>query len=73
MILPVVFTDTDETLRVDRTASIVFALFFVGVAYAASAVIAFFQRRNKIFLLRSLFLYVLSIVSNLITRKNQAC
>lgn len=62
MILPVVFTDTDDILRVDKTASIVFALFFIGVGYAASSAIALFQRRKKIFLLRSLFLSVFCLL-----------
>lgn len=56
LLLPVVFGRPDERTRIDHTASAVFALFFLGVSYAGSIVIAFFQRERKIFLLRSLFM-----------------
>lgn len=58
LILPMVFGRPDEKTRIDKTASAVFALFFIGVAYTASIAIAFFQRQRKIFVLRSLFVFV---------------
>ncbi|KAJ5378634.1 hypothetical protein N7509_011753 [Penicillium cosmopolitanum] len=61
LILPVVFSDADDTIRIDQTASTVFALFFIGIGYTGSIAIAFFQRRKKIFLLRSVFVPYLTI------------
>lgn len=61
LILAVVFGDHPEELHIDRTASLVFALFFIGISYIASIAIAYFQRKRKIFLLRSLFMSVTSI------------
>ncbi|KAJ5179285.1 hypothetical protein N7492_002495 [Penicillium capsulatum] len=54
LILPIVFGHPNERTRIDKTASAVFALFFIGISYIASVVIAFFQRHRKIFVLRSL-------------------
>lgn len=58
MILPVVLSDANDTVRIDQTASTVVALFFIGVGYAASIAIAFVQRRKKMFLLRSVLVSV---------------
>jgi hypothetical protein len=61
LILAVVFGDRPEELHIDRTASLVFALFFIGISYLASIAIAYSQRKRKLFLLRSLFMSVASI------------
>ncbi|KAJ5883485.1 uncharacterized protein N7473_010371 [Penicillium subrubescens] len=65
LILAVVFGDHPEELHIDRTASLVFALFFIGTSYIASIAIAYFQRKRKLFLLRSLFMpfLVVNLVS----------
>ncbi|KAJ5167398.1 uncharacterized protein N7482_006179 [Penicillium canariense] len=68
LILSVVFGDSDDNLRVDQTASLVFALFFVGVAYVGSIVIACIHRTRQLFLLRSLF--VPHLVVNLVALFN---
>lgn len=60
LILAVVFGDHTEELHIDRTASLVFALFFIGSSYIGSIAIAFFQRKRELFLLRSLFMSVAS-------------
>ncbi|KAJ5577437.1 uncharacterized protein N7459_006401 [Penicillium hispanicum] len=61
LILSVAFGKSDETARVDRTAGSIVALFFIGISYASSVVIAIFQRNRKIFLMRSLFMPCLAI------------
>lgn len=58
MMLSVVFEDTDYTPRVNTLISTIVALAFIGASYIASIGIAFWQRKRKLFLLRSLFLCV---------------
>lgn len=58
--LAVVFGDATDELHIDRTASLVFALFFIGISYVGSIAIAYFQRKRKLFLLRSLLMSVAS-------------
>lgn len=65
LILAVVFGDPNEELHIDRTASLVFALFFIGISYIASIAIVYFQRKRKLFLLRSLFMSVAFLSSML--------
>ena len=57
LILPMAFGNADD-FRIDKTATAVVSLLFVGASYASSIVIAFFQRDRKLFLLRSLFMSV---------------
>jgi hypothetical protein len=63
LILAVVFGGHNEQLHIDSTASLVFALFFIGISYIGSIAIAYFQRKRKLFLLRSLFMSVASTLS----------
>lgn len=56
--LAVVFGDATDELHIDRTASLTFALFFIGISYVSSIAIAYFQRKHKLFLLRSLLMSV---------------
>lgn len=58
LILPVVFGRRGEGLKVDKTGSVVFSLFFIALSYTASAVIVFCQWKRKLFLLRALFMSV---------------
>ncbi|KAJ5263908.1 hypothetical protein N7478_011513 [Penicillium angulare] len=56
LMLAVVFGDSNTDVHIDETTTIVIALFFIALSYAASLAIAFFQRQRKLFLLHSLFL-----------------
>lgn len=54
LILRLAFGRPNEASRVDKPGAAVIALFFIGLSYAASVVIAFRERGRKLFLLRSL-------------------
>ncbi|KAJ5722716.1 hypothetical protein N7488_000751 [Penicillium malachiteum] len=53
--LAVVFGDSKEDPEVNTTAAVIISLFFIALTHTASVTIAFFQRRRKFFLLKSLF------------------
>ncbi|KAJ5728180.1 hypothetical protein N7493_004510 [Penicillium malachiteum] len=53
--LAVVFGDSKADPEVNTAAAVIISLFFVALTHTASVAIAFFQRRRKLFLLKSLF------------------
>ena len=55
MMLAVVVGSSPHELRINATVSIVTAFVFVSTSYGASALIAFAQRRQTMFLLHSIF------------------
>jgi hypothetical protein len=58
VILAVAISNTQDTLRIDITASITCAFVFVGVSYILSALVVFRQRHQKLFLIHYVFWYV---------------
>lgn len=56
LMLAVVFGESNDDLHVDPTATGAVAFLFIGIAYAASIVIAFFKRSSKAFILRSILM-----------------
>ncbi|KAJ5736416.1 uncharacterized protein N7483_001541 [Penicillium malachiteum] len=53
--LAVVFGDSKTDPEVNNTAAVIISLFFIALSHTASVAVAFFQRRRKAFLLKSLF------------------
>ncbi|KAJ6021469.1 hypothetical protein N7540_006973 [Penicillium herquei] len=53
--LAVVFGDSKTDPEVNTTAAVITSLLFIALSHTGSVAIAFFQRRRKFFLLKSLF------------------
>lgn len=58
MVLAVVVGSPAHELRINATVSTVTAFTFAGVSYGVSALIALAQRRQGLFLLHSIFMWV---------------
>ncbi|KAJ5946950.1 hypothetical protein N7454_003789 [Penicillium verhagenii] len=58
LLLAVVFDNSNANTHINHTTAIVAALFFIALANVSSFGIAFFQRHQPLFLLRSLFMSV---------------
>ncbi|KAJ5919424.1 hypothetical protein N7466_010367 [Penicillium verhagenii] len=56
LLLAVVFDNSDANTHINHTPAVVAALFFIALANVSSFGIAFFQRHQPLFLLRSLFM-----------------